>query len=382
MRTMLNILNPLLYERLQEVFGEVRVSSEGDLGTLIPPDVLDRHARGGNNRKKIYASPGDWGEVYHVCCPACGDRRFRLYICYMSHTKARIGKAMCHIPWVFDCKNEHCRPELQEYFTRVFQDMAVQDLQKMTPATLKGPPKESITGLLSLKVTVPKPLINLQDSQVLPSALDYLVSRGFDPLELSTKWGCKYIPEGASWKSQDGTKERFFREHQLFCPGIEGRRLLGWQTRILRVPHPKEPKYSFMPGGVRYLYNLDNALKYKDVMIVEGFTDVWWAGDDSFAMMGHTLTDRQRFCIRTVWGMWGRGVFMVEKSADGSVETSVGKQVRRLVAAGAFPDGVALVHLDGRDPQEHPKDELRALFGAALERADHSMNPIQEGDLL
>jgi len=318
-----------------------------------------------------------------VCCPACGDNRFRLYFSYMSHTyfyRTKKAKTPIYLPWIYDCKNEKCRRELWDWLIQVFGDMENQDLSKMAPRLVDGPVKDKSPDLLKMDFTVPENMTGLMEETVPEESLDYLYSRGFDPRELDEKFKCKFIPTGSEWKDNKGEIKKVFREPHIFCPGIQGRRLVGWQARILRRAYPGESKYYNMPGGAKYIYNFDQAIRYRDIMITEGVTDVWRAGPHSMAILGNSISSKQRFCIKTVWSMWGRGVFMVE--CEEQTRKSMKKSAERLIKSGAFPDGVTMVGLKEKDPAEYSYADLDVIFQEALDLADHSLEYLDVDELL
>lgn len=67
------VLNPVLYQRLVELFGSVKVANAGQSAT-----------------------PFSGGEQYRVCCPYCNDKRHRLYISHLYATSEHRGLAYCH----------------------------------------------------------------------------------------------------------------------------------------------------------------------------------------------------------------------------------------------------------------------------------------------
>ncbi len=94
-------LNPTLYRMLQKLFGEVKVSSEGQpFCAKVVRDPLDP------SKRKLDAA-GGFGEYYQVCCPHCKDRRFRLWF---NH-RYGANVAGMDLKRLFVCYNEHCESD-------------------------------------------------------------------------------------------------------------------------------------------------------------------------------------------------------------------------------------------------------------------------------
>ena len=77
------LLNPELYNSLSRTFGQVRVMN---LGVAMRYAVAHNSVSGD---KEINIR--EWGETYKVCCPKCGDRRFRLLINHRHDTTEPLG---------------------------------------------------------------------------------------------------------------------------------------------------------------------------------------------------------------------------------------------------------------------------------------------------
>jgi len=86
------VRNPLLYAFLARAFGRVRVSKHG-----MP--LRYRAALGAGGITVL-----DGGEEYLVCCPVCGDRRFRLSVNHMYGSFV----AGVSMSFMAHCWNERC----------------------------------------------------------------------------------------------------------------------------------------------------------------------------------------------------------------------------------------------------------------------------------
>jgi hypothetical protein len=353
----MEVLNPGLYESIKKVFGEIRVSARGQRGAFRIPDMMKTLRKA---RSRIYADVDDWGEVYHVNCPACGDTRHRLYFSYLCGAFYRKGGGpKLHFSrGIFDCKNEKCREELKPWLQQV-------DWPSINVLDMEGAEVQVSTAnlCLAIEATPPAPLQELLPENMPGFAFDYLVgNRGFDPMELNRDYGCRLVPVGAVWKYPDGYEKRW-TEEQLFIPIIQGRRLVSWQTRPLRETSKEESKYFNMPGSSSAVYNLDQAMYHRDIVVVEGVTDTWRAGSHAIALLGSNLTGSQEFTLKTVWGLDGRAVFLVEHDAVDKMT----KACRRLLETGAFARGLVMVLLDGKDPAEYTREALKSIQDQASE---------------
>lgn len=378
----MEVLNPVLYKKLDEVFpGEVKVSAEGNTGSFTYPDSVDKLNKK-RNRKK-YAHVTDWGEVYHVCCPNCGDTRHRLYFSYLNGCTYKKNKSTPRVYFprrIFHCKNENCRQGLEKYIKQLdFDDV---DLNKIEREDIKLPEKKTYNKYLSVDVTVPENMLRLISDNIPGRCVEYLQSRRFSLNELDSKHACKYIPPGSTWVSADKQFDYTFREENIFIPVIQSRKLVSWQARPLRKTRKGERKYYNMPGSKSCLYNMDTALNYSDIMLVEGITDVWRCGDQSLAVLGSNITSDQKFCLQTIWNMDGRCVIFVEYDA----RKKWFKHARKFVRESTFKNGVCLIGMsEGRDPADHTEKEIEILFKYGLENCTtkvHTLEVIEEEDVM
>ncbi len=88
------LLNPDLYRRLHNCWGSVRVSDHGERMDI---------SVGQPRRDRVVRS---WGEGYHVCCPFCRDRDFRLWI---SHRWGQLDDRYDDdLLWAASCRARGC----------------------------------------------------------------------------------------------------------------------------------------------------------------------------------------------------------------------------------------------------------------------------------
>jgi len=321
---------------------------------------------------KKYADVEDWGEVYKVCCPACGDTRFRLFFSHMCGSSLTMSnnKRVYFSNWIFDCKNEKCRVDLKQYIDRL-SEMDSPDLSKVTPDEAKVANKKSMCRYLQVKATIPYGMVALSPDNLSNDAFRYLLSRELDPMDLMVKYNCRLIPKGAVWKphpesgwtSSSGKDYIEFREPRLFIPIIQSRRIVSWQARLLREDTKKDIKYLTMPETAPCIYNFDSAIVHDNILVVEGVVDVWKTGSNSIALLGSTIADEQLFCLKAGWGMTGKGILVVEEGAENKNK----KSLANLQDQGIFPEGILLLSFGDKDPGDLDHDYIQEVSNKAFE---------------
>lgn len=282
-----NPLNPPLYFELRKVFGEVRVSNEGERFT--------------SRKRRDRSDPSKWsdeilesGEEYRVCCPYCGDTRFRLYINHMwgtidkpSENEKKKGwkdkGRWRHLIHCFneDCPMDHFEEHLKPYISR---------RPHLQPGDFTV--EEAI-----LRTDWPGECVPLTKLPGHHPALLYLQGRDFDPAELVDLWGvryCVHCPESPRYAAH-------LIEGRIIIPIYWEGELVGWQARAL---DNSTPKYYTMPGMKRrrILYNGDRARQHATGVLVEGVTDAWRVGIRSVGSLGKSVSYFQRLWLGTHFG--------------------------------------------------------------------------------
>jgi hypothetical protein len=272
-----DMLNQALYDKLVSAFGEVRVTNEGQ------PFLFNKsmNVRGESELVKQQS-----GEEYRVCCPVCGDTRFRLYINHTYGQDSIIGYPTSRL---IKCQNENCEQNIRAY------ENAGEVLRRM----LGGYLRDVITG------KAPKVRVNTQEAKKLPPlsypdnaitvdklepgnpAFDYLVLRTFDPEIIGKKYGVGYTTD---YVGERAGKSYNWLSGRMFIPCGDG----GWQARDLEGY--SSMKYFTSPGWQksRTVYNLDTARRQPKLCVLcEGVTDVWRVGDRGVAIFGKDLSVKQ-----------------------------------------------------------------------------------------
>jgi hypothetical protein len=358
------LLNPVLYKELCRVFdtSDITVGNLDQLGVYACPKYkVPRYVK---KRPKPYAEVDSWGETYHLRCPVCRDHAKRLYFSHLfrSYVKANGDKGTRYrCGNLYRCQNEHCN--LSEYIHK----MDIKALEKVCVSTK---PPEATSRIVSWESSLLPPEARpIVDISVPFEARDYLRERGYDIQHLYKHYNVMYVPEGSPYHRQEEPEEgdppvkppSVFREDRILIPIIQGGKTVSWQARAIG-DHPK--KYLF-PTGCRksqYLYNLDTALHYDGIVIVEGLTDVWSVGPDSVALLGKSMSPYQLHILKTVWSFYGFATVLLD--ADAYPEA---QKIARVLSNDetAFPRGVRAARVPKGDPGDYTDEEIGGFIEEA-----------------
>jgi hypothetical protein len=342
------MLNPELYHALAKIFGTPQITSENSPGQYKRPKV-SRHDR----KSRIWMEVLEWGEVYHVNCPACHDTRGRLYFshlwgtsCLIDGTKRKgfFGRSLHY------CQNEQC--DVRKW---------LENLELARDIELSGKPtavKDGGRYIEPPEITLPPQVLPLTSDDVPKEVMYYLWRRGFNHAYIDEVYGVKYAPEGVEL----GEHKLF--EDRLLIPITRGKKLVAWQTRRLDDRPKDRFKYITMPGFKKNnaLYNMDNAWKYTTVVLCEGVTDVWRIGPHAMALFGKTVSPHQLDILKLMWKTWD-ATCVVALDADAKENAHI--VTNRLERSGAFKRAVPLL-LDQGDPGSYSTEEIRELIQGVL----------------
>lgn len=339
------VLNPLLYRRLIELFGDVRVTNVGV--ARVERRTPDPFRYGRIRTARVVA-----GEEYAASCPFCQDRRHRLSI---NHRYSAAGRARS----LAKCFNEDCLSDP----ANLEKLAAMIGLAAAAPAGIAGAGSDAVCT-----VTWPENVVPIDFLPAEHPARGYLVSRGFDPAELAADWQVGFV-DGESSAMPDPAG-------RIFVPVLGVRSdaagdttvALGWQARsvpgIEAAVAPGE-KYLTMRGlaVARVLYGLPAAAAAGGpVVLVEGVTDAWRYGPGALALFGKSVGAAKAALIRRL--LPGRDV-VVMLDADAAKEGAAAMNVLRRelpgrrIARAVLPPGC-------NDPGECSAQELRESVAAAL----------------
>jgi hypothetical protein len=225
-------LNVELYIRITQVFKEVQVVKKSIAsGVRAKKNIF--YTSGGPKTKFSPQNPyelvyGDWGETYSVCCPKCGDSRFRLHISHMWNVELQPGLVTRNL---VKCFNEDC----------TWKDLDIHlSLGKLTGG-LKPVSSSSINKSISRPARVmklpsrPENIHFLSELDDNHPAVIYAKSRGLDPELVSKAYGVSFCSK-SNWKTpiKDSSGKVWYvsPEDRLILPNLDADGSWnGWQAR-------------------------------------------------------------------------------------------------------------------------------------------------------
>ena len=350
------MLNEILYNKLCEVFGDVRIHNEDEQVELsaLPATSAMELAGGGRSAGTITtAMVQEGGEHYAVCCPFCGDTRYRLWFCHAWGADTEInGAPVSFSKGLVHCYNEQCMKNTDNWVHVVRLLDSVDGLSRVdTEAVVAGPPP--VIGM-------PENALDLRDRRTPRHVRDYLSrERGFDLDELAEHWGvcCARIP--------------FYDSPAIIIPVWQRGELLFWQARYpgkvvaeCFSDGARKPKY-YIPSSAKkgwVLYNLDNVVGSPTAVLVEGVFDCIRIGYGGLAMFGtkpSAAQEKQLYsCFRG-----GRVIWIPDNNDPKSLEAAE-SGVAQWNERRLFLNGAHMLRLpgEGLDPAEHTREEIWALI--------------------
>jgi 5S rRNA maturation endonuclease (ribonuclease M5) len=325
-----SFLNPSLYGKLYLLTnGNVKIVHPGDPGC----EIFDE--------EDFTLNISCYGETYVICCPYCGDKRFRLWINYRFGTINPLTSKPILFP--IKCFNEeNCMNnfEIVKNFYETLQEIS-----------FEGNPWTSInpSNIKTTKFSARPTNVRTWPLKYAPAYVQhYLVEHQFDPEILYTKYGVLY----GQVNQMDG----------LFIPVFYNHIMVGWQLRNFNTfGSARSIKYFNCPSFKKsdYLYNYDQGSKFKHIFIVEGVTDVWRCGEDSIALFGCEASNKQAELIASTWDR----VFIL---LDGDANDKAFKLACKLKTF--RPDLESKVYLlpQNKDPAALTKEEIQSIKEALL----------------
>ena len=332
------------------------------------PDIPSGFSKG--KKALCYVDMINWGELYNLQCPICHDYKKRLFISHRLGTSILLNKTKkaYFSKYICKCHNEECQSK--KAFQDLIQDIFEKDLPldyETTAIAVTVTPTQAINhSILVKEVNLPEPCYRLSDSRVSSSMRDYLQERNFDLDYLDNNFNVRYSPKDAltGVLNADGTPNKLFEE-RIIIPQVQHMHLIGWQGRAL---HSKL-KYLNNKGALKsqWIYNLDKALMYPEVIVFEGVTNVWRTGLDSIAIFGKSLSMHQADLLKIIWGFDGVGVLCFDEDTyDSHVDINTAKLLKNM---GAFANGISILRLRGGDAAEHTYARMRQLKALAVDLA-------------
>lgn len=345
-----NVLNPTLYQLLRRRFNIVKVSNAGVRADATPVgDAKMRHTG---------------GEYYKVCCPKCGDGRYRLWVSYLWGTKDQTGRSMEHL---YHCFNEHCEKRgfsLADELSRVMYSRA-----------LSMPINSRVAVSHQEVLQTPGKCVPLASLPTSHPACRFFMRRNFDPFMVSKKHGVCVCVEPHKWLGR--YKQSLLKDRIVFPIGFNNKQI-AWQARYVGqdgdgVAPDDVPKYLTADGFKKsqYLYNYDYAASsdFPFGIVVEGVMDVLRVRQ-SVACFGHILSVAQKDLL---FGLYRNSALVLLFDRDAAEDS----QRQRDALYSSYRGGVASVILpDDRDPGDWDAEELWTYMCREAGRQDvHLIKP-------
>ncbi|MCE9548359.1 MAG: hypothetical protein K8T25_23035 [Planctomycetia bacterium] len=354
----MTVRNAMLFNRLRQVFPEVRVMNQGDAMVVVHRPEWDEPC------PRLKADISIWGESYPVNCPFCNDTRHRLLISHKWAVSDPVtGDDNLHL---CKCFNESCtntRKRQQQLHAMVFPVGKWAQLEP--PPEPPAPPEPSPPAFVDLPNGTP-----LQQLKAGHAARRYLEGRGFDPDALSRERGLQFCP--GDMESRPALYEwriviPVYMPAKSVLNPTKTPDLVGWMARALEDLSDNRPKYLTMAGMRKSetLYGLPLAVKTKGpVVVVEGPADVWKVGNNAVAIIGKTISAAQ--CALLHRHFPGRPV-IVWLDSDAEEDAAVVRDAIRAAGLAAGVGRVLLAHCPpGRkDPGECTPNEIQRTLRRA-----------------
>lgn len=331
-------LNPVLFSRLREEFGRVQISQEGIAAST-------RHAKEMfGDRLKLQISSA--GEYYRVNCPYCNDSRGRLWVNHLWGVPDEITRSKNL--WLAICYNEDClstQGRSLELYDRVlgFKNAKMRNAGPIV--ILQGSVEEQVLK----EVPLPGFTLRLDHIPDNERVIQYVRSRGFDPVELGEMFGVSYC--------LDANSQYRMAHGRIIIPVIMRNMTVGWQGRFVGDIDWKAagiPKYYNLPNMPRrlMLYNFDKARENPYVVVTEGPLDAWRVGEPAVAAFGKHLSQPQ---IRLVCENWEGGAVIILLDGDAWADT---EELTERFHAEQYKGAVIPVRL----PQDQDPGKLTRTF--------------------
>lgn len=310
------ILNPYLFGQLTKIFGRVDVKYEGVRLRFEQRDELS------GRRHLVFIQRG---EYYRMNCPFCGDTRKRLHVSHAFMTN--LSTEPKRVGWFLaNCFNDTAC--LQEY-AKVLElgKMIDEGRDALGRVTLR---RGRDLSPAEREATHPGVIVSAAKAGNADPAVQYLLSRNLDPVRLARTYGVGVVRTAFEYRIMTG---------RIYVPIMFRNKLVGWQGRYpgeLRWKGPNKdhkapPKYFTMPGlpASQILCNLDLAMRFKTIALVEGWFDVFGGvGPQGVPLLGSTMSDDQIKLLRAacpkgavVWSLDPDVLSKEAKKREAALET-------------------------------------------------------------
>lgn len=295
------------------------------------------------------------GNEIHVCCPLCGDTRYRMYINTVS------GLVYCH-----NCQYKGNIVRLVADVEHIPVFMARQKIQSAAESPVEGSLSEYLltkhiyaTPYTITKRSVKLPeefkLLHNSSSCVANQAKRYLYKRGITAQQIESH-GMGYCTSGEY-------------DQRVIIPIVQEDQMKFWVARRFNTtvyPKEKSPHSEFYQWKKsEVIFNLDTAVKtYNSLVICEGIFDALSWGNIGVALLGKTLYEPQLVSLLQYRDLITDGVYVC---LDADATESTIKLATEL--SQYFETYVITIPEEFDDPNyflvTHSKQQLWKLFNIA-----------------
>ncbi len=257
------MLNRSLYLTMLKNFGVVRITNEN-------VERVEVRVPGGKSLIHIA------GEHYNVCCPLCGDDRYRLSASYKwLSLKPMSTVRTTHL---IHCYNEECAAWQPSFWEKLLPDLEAAGiglLDNMAPPDLSA-----MVPKVNRKTRLPKGMIPIDQLPDDHEAVQFLRKQyNLSPIYMAKAYGACWVPE------PDPIFEQAKR--RVVFPIYQQGQVYSWQGRSID-PNP-EFKWYMPPGFVKCYYNSDRVAPHETPIVAEGITSAIACGPRGLAIFGKYL---------------------------------------------------------------------------------------------
>lgn len=268
------VLNPELYRLLTHEFGKVKIVNDG------LRRIEGRTATGYLVEER--------GEHYSVCCPLCGDDRFRLSICYRWLTKSLFSNnrntTLAH------CYNEGCPVTEPEFYQPLIDKMELLEAGLLELDDIVVP--DTMVADAVQKLRLPTGLIPLKSLPYSHEAWKFLGTK-YPQLPKDV-----FVKAAASFSGVvDPVVPSAYR--RVIFPITWGGEVVAWQGRAIDTD--VSARWFLPPGFRKVLYNGDNVSEIDTLVITEGITSCLATHPQAVAIFGKELSPKLATVIKSRW---------------------------------------------------------------------------------
>ncbi len=302
----------------------------------------------------------DSGEEYVLNCPFCGDTRHRFYINHMWGTKDDSSGSLNL--WLMHCYNENCEENIENQHNLLYMLYGPSYRALRIEDICKDYSKLNTNSNCDYLHTIqlPENCTRLDQLPMDHLAVSYMTSRGYDVYELASRYNFMYC----NYSTQPFVSKRIIMP--VYCNNI----CVGWQARLIgNIDKTANngtyiPKYYTSKGfkTSQWAFNLDNASKYKTIVITEGILDAINTGDFAIGVFGKSVSEIVKTkVIAAARKNRGSVVIMLDPTlASVGQEHQIERAARQFSGCGV---PISKVYLpEGTDPGSFPREEIKKII--------------------